>query len=112
MARALRSATANLPITKVSTAGGLPSGIAQAATPLRPGSGRTVYEKREAIWVWGATVQEAGAVELVRGEGEFEVGEGGGCAGGRRGLALADCPALTRQHFGDVKLTNASPMLW
>ena len=46
-------------------------------------------------------MEEAGAVELVGGEGEFE--------GGRwaDGLALAGCVALTCQHLGDVELADA-----
>ena len=47
------------------------------------------------------TMEEAGAIELILGEGEFRGGRGG------RGLAFANCAALVCQHFGAVELTNA-----
>ena len=46
-------------------------------------------------------MEEAGAVELVGGEGEFEGRQWAG------GLALADCVALACQHLGDVELADA-----
>ncbi len=97
VARALRSASADLRIKKVALARGLPLGIAPQ------GFGEDTVGGESGHVGLGDAVEEAGTVELLRGKGEFEVRGGGG----GRGLALTDRPALICQHLGSAELAHA-----
>lgn len=90
----------------MSLAKGLPLGIAQAGKPLG-GFGENTVEGESGHIGLGGAVDEAGTVELARGEGKFEVRGGGGAAGGRS-LAFTDCLAMICQYFGNAKLADAT----